>query len=186
MTPMLGIMASGATGSKQSSFESIATATGTGSSGTITFSSIPSGYVALQIRGAFRKQDGFFSALKINFNSDTGSNYTEHVLIGDGSSASAASNTGRNHARIDNTVLGTSYTSMVGVAIIDIVDYASTTKYKTLRAFNGADVNGSGNARLTSSLWLNTNAITSITLNTEDGQNWLTSTSVALYGIKGA
>jgi hypothetical protein len=68
---------------------------------------------------------------------------------------------------------------------VDLEDYASTTKYKTLRAFNGADVNGSGNARLTSSLWLNTNAITSITLNTEDGQNWLTSTTVSLYGIKG-
>jgi hypothetical protein len=183
--PILGTVASQFSGKSFGSYESIASATGTGSSPTITFSSIPSGYVALQIRGAFRKQDGFFTALKINFNSDTGNNYTEHVLIGNGSSASAAANTGQNHARLDNTVLGTSYTSMVGVAIVDLEDYASTTKYKTLRAFNGADVNGSGNARLTSSLWLNTNAITSITLNTEDGQNWLTSTTVSLYGIKG-
>ena len=180
----LGIM-DGAGGAAGGSFESIATATGNGSSGTITFSSIPSDYKHLQIRGAFRKQDGFFSALKINFNSDTGSNYTEHVLRGDGTSASATANTGRNHARLDNTVLGTSYTSMVGVAIIDIADYASTTKNKTLRAFNGADVNGSGNARLTSSLWLNTNAITNITLTTEDGTVWLSSTTIALYGMVG-
>jgi hypothetical protein len=41
MTPLLGMMASGATGSKQSSYESIATIDVSSSTGYIEFTSIP-------------------------------------------------------------------------------------------------------------------------------------------------
>jgi len=56
------------------SYESIASASGTGSSGTITFSSIPSTYTHLQIRGIGRNS---YPSTQVNvrFNSDTGSNY---------------------------------------------------------------------------------------------------------------
>ena len=58
------------------SFDSIASATGTGSSGTITFSSIPQTYKHLQIRGIGRLDvvTGGVST-RIRLNGDTTSNY---------------------------------------------------------------------------------------------------------------
>ena len=63
-----------------SSYESIASATGTGSSKTITFSSIPSTYASLQIR-----INGFTSSSdnwNIRINGDSGTNYTTHYIVG--------------------------------------------------------------------------------------------------------
>ena len=68
--------------------------------------------------------------------------------------------------------------------VIDILDYANTNKYKTLRTLNGGDANGSGNIQIESGSWRNTAAITSITL-THNGSGFTQYSSFALYGIKG-
>lgn len=71
------------------------------------------------------------------------------------------------------------------VAIIDIVDYASTTKNKTIRTVTGCDANGGASGSdvsLRSGLFPSTSAVTSITINcTAMG----TGTVIALYGIRG-
>ena len=175
-----------------SSFESIATATGTGSSGTITFSSIPSTYTSLQIRilsktirtGSFGTNDGF-----LQFNGDTGSNYSYHYLIGDGSSASAAggaSQTSMRIARIDQSSFS-GLTNMMATAIIDIHDYASTTKAKTVRYISGNDTNnvGDGQVNLGSGGWFSTSAVNQVSIFVS-GTSFTTSTVISLYGIKGA
>ena len=73
------------------SFESIASASGTGSSGTITFSSIPSTYKSLQIRIFAQSNAGTAArSLYIQTNNDTGSNYVRHDLTGDGSAVEAS------------------------------------------------------------------------------------------------
>ena len=188
--PILGITASsklGVTGA----FESIATATGTGSSGTITFSSIPSTYQHLQIR-MISRHDGPSSgngANLITFNSDTGNNYTLHSLRGSGSAASAVGYaTGTYAGVLIEGVPGDLTTSNVyGVSIVDIHDYASTSKYKTARIFGGLDRNDTfGLIRLNSSLWLDTSAISTITVTNVNGANFKTGSTFALYGIKGA
>jgi hypothetical protein len=79
--------------------------------------------------------------------------------------------------------LGGNETSTYGAFIYDIHDYASSTNYKTIRQFGGVDQNTSGGyARLASGLWLNTNAITSITLKPASGSLGA-GTTFALYGI---
>jgi len=173
-------------------FESIATATGTGSSGVITFSSIPSTYKHLQIRGIAKDT---YSAgavelpTRVRFNSDTGNNYIMHNLNGNGTSAAAQYEaTGTNaffKFRGSNLSSDATYANMNAVSILDIIDYADTSKYKTARGFSGNDRNGAGSIFLISGLWLSTSAISTITL-TADGTNWTTSTTFALYGIKGA
>jgi hypothetical protein len=166
-------------------FESIATATGTGSSGTITFSSIPSTYQHLQLRWTSRVATTF-STIRIRFNSDTGSNYAYHDLVGGGASASASGSASQTFGYLGGSP-GTSYSSNItSVGIVDIHDYASTTKNKTIRNFSGFDTNGDGSIYLTSSLWMNTNAINTITLTNAANSNWTTLTTFALYGIKGA
>lgn len=163
------------------SFESIATATGTGSSGVITFSSIPSTYQHLQLRCLTSSTitGNYYLDLNMRFNSDTGSNYNQHWLYGDGSTVTAGGQAAT-YCLIGQ--LGDVNTR--AATIIDIHDYASTTKNKTVRSFNGVDRNGSGTSSIRSSLWRNTSAINSITI--YSGDNFSTNNVFALYGIKGA
>lgn len=180
----LGILAASG-GGAAGAFESIATATGTGSSATVTFSSIPSTYQHLQLRWTSRVSTTF-STVRIRFNSDSGSNYAYHDLVGGGSSASASGSASATFNYLGFTP-GTSYLSnTTSVGVVDIHDYASTTKNKTLRNFSGFDTNGDGSVYLTSGLWMNTNAINTITIINAASSNWTTATQFALYGIKGA
>lgn len=169
-------------------FESIASASGTGSSGTITFSSIPGTYQHLQIRMIARNNIAGtgIDEVWLRFNSDTASNYSDHSLSGTGTAASAIGNANTTfvtHAGVG--VENNATAGIMGVSIVDIHDYASTTKNKTVRALIGDDRNGSGTIRLASGLWRSTSAITSISLISAAG-NFTTATSFALYGIKGA
>lgn len=171
------------------SFESIASATGTGSSNTITFSSIPGTYQHLQIRGLFKStgaSDGGDLTLTMRFNNDSGTNYVRHTLRGNGSAASGLNDTAITSIYVGSGVGGTGTTNMLGANIIDIHDYASTTKNKTTRSFSGGEINTTpSQVLLNSGLWLSTAAITSISLIDIYG-NFTTSSTFALYGIKGA
>ena len=167
-----------------SSFESIATATGTGSSGTITFSSIPSTYKSLQIRMNLLMNGDH---IDLTFNGDTGSNYTEHYLGGDGSTVYAGAAAGNPSTRIYlNGLLKAPSLTYPYVGILDMDDYASTTKNKTIRYFGGINTNeASGEIILNAGSYMSTSAITSITL-TNPSVNFSTNTKISLYGIKGA
>lgn len=173
------------------SYESIATAAGTGSSGVITFSSIPSTYKSLQIRAISRSTFASTGAgnTKVQFNGDTATNYAWHNLFGDGATVTANGNATQSGILIDRTtpMASETPTQAMAVLIIDIADYASTTKAKTLRSFVGYNGNtgvSPEQVRLNSGLWTSTSAITSITLTSELG-NYTTTSSFALYGIKG-
>jgi hypothetical protein len=189
---ILGIIASsGGAAASTSSYESIATATGTGSSGTITFSSIPATYASLQLRFLSRNSaTGTGSGdVLLRFNSDTGSNYAYHSLTGNGSVASASGSATQTSIRLDNASTNNGETAgIMTVGIIDIHDYASTTKYKTAREFQGNDNNGNSTAilKLYSGLWMSTSAISTITLTLNLANNFTTASTFALYGIKGA
>ena len=163
-------------------FESIATSTPNGVS-TVTFSSIPSTYQHLQLRVlAKTAADTYF---RIRVNGDTTTNYSRHSLYGDGTSAGAQGNAVALSSFASlGTIVNVGGTQPAGL-IFDFHDYASTTKNKTIREFSGSDMNGSGEVRLASSLWLSTSAIDSITFFTA-GDNFSTGTTIALYGVKGA
>lgn len=175
------------------SFESIASATGTGSSNTITFSSIPGTYQHLQIRyigKSTTSSPAGVAQISMQLNSDTGANYTRHRLIADGVSASAIGVGGVTSFNFETSIPNSDVTlaNMHGVGVFDIHDYASTSKNKTLRGFSGSDVNGqiTSYLSLSSGLWFATPAvISSITLTLSSG-SWTTTSQFALYGIKGA
>ena len=187
LNTVLGSFSSGVAAST-SSYESIASATGTGSAGNIVFSSIPSGYVALQLRVliADTYTGGEASAtVDMRFNGDTGSNYTQHALIGDGSTAQAVGYASTNTIRVLESIYGTSGAYSAG--IVDIHNYTSTTQYKTVRGFAGSNANTANTnytLRLASGLWQSTSAITSITL-IPSITAFKTGSTFALYGIKG-
>jgi hypothetical protein len=165
------------------SYESIATVTSNGSSGTVTFSSIPSTYQHLQIRitGGISYSSNAYDAIAIQFNSDTtGSNYNEHYLATNGSTPYAG-----NYTTVRNTAawLIQSNTSILSSSIIDILDYKDTNKYTTCRSLSGFEWNAGGGVFLNSTVWINTAAVSSISLVSSSGA-FITNSSFALYGVK--
>lgn len=183
----LGILAASGAGGG-GAFESIATATGTGSSGTITLNSIPAGYQHLQLRWKARttesQTEGYFIG---RFNNDSGTNYMGiHYLFGDGSSRYAgAGSTGQTAMVLERPSGADATSGVMGVGIMDLLDYANTSKYKTVRTFCGIDNNGNGTVWLYSNLYNSTSAISRIDLITASG-SWTSDTQFALYGIKGS
>lgn len=186
MSPILGIYASSMRGASNS-YESIATTVvGSGGASSVTFSSIPSTYQHLQIRCLARSnrastRDGL--SIRTNGNS---ADYSYHNLYGDGT-GTAAQFVDVEPEIVFNDIAGANATAGVfGVMIIDVLDYASTTKIKTIRGLGGSDNNGSGIVGLSSgAYYTNTNAITSITLLSYGGTALNQYSSFALYGIKG-
>ncbi len=177
-------------------FDSIASATGTGSGGNITFSSIPSTYKHLQLRwiGKDTFGPGFSAAypFTLRFNGDTGNNYSAHRIVNEGNSIYSYGNNINNNV-LNNfgvvTPTATYLNNIMGVGIIDIYDYSSTTKKKTLTGFSGVDSNDgtadeTPQVNLSSGLWNNTNAITSISIQ-PPVSGFTTTTVFSLYGIKG-
>lgn len=165
-------------------FVSIATAAGGGT--TVSFTGIPSTYKHLQLRVLAQDNAATVGNLILQLNTDTGTNYTRHFITADGSTVAASGSTSQSSI-IAGQIYGNSPSSSIyGMAIWDIHDYASTTQNKTVRAIGGYDANGSGNLRLTSGLWLNTAAVTSIELKNSSGNAFSSGSVFSLYGIKGA
>lgn len=137
----------------------------------ITFSSIPGTYTDLIIAGVgFASTETYY---EIQFNSDTGNNYSFTSVLGTGSVAASG---------------GTANTYAIGVTRIEtqsaflchIMNYANTTTFKTALARNS---NAGQIVYQAVGLWRNTNAITSVTLKSQI-VNFNSGSTFSLYGIK--
>lgn len=196
MSPILGIWASQISGhlwAPAGAYDALATVTLSASASSITFAGIPTGYKHLQLRYMAKGSSGsggYPTGAYLSFNGDTtNGNYFGHYLRGDGSSASAGSAlSARNNLVFAPGSSGSwSSTSLFGVGIIDILDYSSTSKNKTIRSLSGADANGAGAVGLMSTAWANsTTAINSITIDADATYqtNFIQNSQFALYGIK--
>jgi hypothetical protein len=165
-------------------YDALATTTLSTPTASVTFSGIPSGYKHLQLR--FISRDvASATYFQVSFNGDTSSsNYTWHTLEGNGTSASANGvATGSFPGAVVNQA-GGSGTGIFSASIIDILDYANTSKNKTVRSLCGFDANGTGAVALQSNLWINTAAITSISFLYNGSPNIDEKSTFALYGVK--
>ncbi len=155
---------------------------GAAGASSVTFTNIPATYSHLQVRG-FVQSTGT-PQLRFRFNSDTGNNYAWHCLEGNGTNAQ-----GSQRATTTNEMLifvnGLIAANTPSPFITDILDYANTNKYKTIRSLNGGDNNSAGNIALNSGLWQSTSAVTSVTV-ASTGTAFSQYSQIALYGIKGA
>lgn len=169
------------------SYESIATVSASGGETSLSLTSIPSTYKHLELRWIARTSlasvgGGFF----VRYNSDSSALYTKHSLWGDGANVNANDFGSDTETEITFGGAGANATASVfGTGVLSVLDYSSTSKYKTLRSFHGIDNNGSGYSQLSSGLWRSTSAITSITLTATSSKTFSASTKFALYGIKG-
>jgi hypothetical protein len=166
-------------------FDSIQTITvGGGGASSVDFTSIPSTYTHLQIRGISRATAAIGDQmLYFQLNGDTSSNYSYHAVSGNGSSAASSGASSASFLIAQQSPGNNKGASMYGSYVIDILDYANTNKFKTTRCIGGFDANGSGELGLTSGNWRNTNAITSIKLYLGI-YNFAQYSSFGLYGVK--
>jgi hypothetical protein len=158
-----------------STYTPIATTTLGSDTASYTFSSISGSYTDLIIVGSV-KVGGSGDYLGVQFNGDTGSNYSRTRLSGNGSAASSERESNAVRVNMYNQSNANFFPN-----ILHIMNYANTTTYKTFLSRN--DIS-EWNTNAQVALWRNTAAITSITL--IGGGNLATGTTLTLYGIASA
>ena len=174
----------------QGAYDALATVTvPSGGVATVTFAGIPTGYKHLQVRVSGQTSRATYGndQMTMRINADSGSNYSSHILSGDGSSASASGASAQTSINLSYK-LGTTTSGAFGAFIIDILDYANTSKNKTVRNLAGVDINGTiagygGEVELSSGGWYSTSAVTSLTF-TPTSANFTQYSQFALYGVK--
>lgn len=188
---LLGVLqaqAAGAVGA--GSFDLLETQVLTSAAASVTFSSLSTyaaDYQHLQIRIAVRASGSAnFENLFMRLNSDTGSNYARHVLIGNGSSVSSSASSSQSTINLGPVPAGNAQASGIfGAAVIDILD-PYETKNKTIRTLFGkhSPTGGETFVGLSSGLWMNTTSLTTVLLYPEFAAGFLTGSRFSLYGIK--
>jgi hypothetical protein len=158
-----------------STYFPIATTTLGSNQTSITFNSF-SGYTDLRLVGAVTSAASQNNYLQ--FNSDTGTNYSSTYLAGTGSSAVSGRTSTTNQGYVD-------YVGTTGqhTLIIDIMNYSNSTTYKTWLTKGG---DAATNVIAYVGLWRNTAAITSLSLINTTASGLLTGSTFTLYGISAA
>jgi hypothetical protein len=182
----LGLLSQGG-GAAAGDFELISTTLLTSSAASVAFTSIPATYKHLQIRATVRSDRALgIDTLTMRFNSDSSANYWTHGMYGNGSAASVLALGANSSIYAGRTTDSLNTASAFAPNIIDILDYLSTNKNKTIRCLFGADTVGSYPWQgIHSGSWGSTAAITAIDILPITGPNFVSGSRFSLYGIKG-
>jgi hypothetical protein len=166
-----------------STYTPIATYTVPSATASYTFTSIPSTYTDLVLiaNGATTTAASNINVRVGNGSVDTGNNYSQTILNGNGSSATSTrySNQGQYQPSNEDAYWDTTFS---GLMIINFQNYSNTSTYKTiLSRANKAGLGLSASV----ALWRSTSAINQIFFG-GSSQNLATGTTFTLYGIAAA
>lgn len=156
----------------------IASQTLSGATSTVTFSSLPQNYTDLVISCSLQTAVG--GDLSVQFNGDSGSNYSYTFLYGTGSSYGSTKQTNKTYLALDYYG-GPPTSGSFNNEIIQIQNYSNATIYKTvLCRANNANSGTDGVV----GLWRSTSPINSITFSmvTASG-NFNSGCTFTIYGI---
>lgn len=164
-----------------STYVALATTTLGTAASSYTFTSISGSYTDL-----FLVANGYITTggqgIRIQFNGDTASNYSNTQLSGNGTSASSARDSSGTNARLTYEASWTTTTADYAQINLSIMNYSNATTYKT---FLSRANRASGGVDAIVGLWRSTSAITSITI-FPAANSFVTGTTFSLYGIKAA
>jgi hypothetical protein len=163
----------------------ITSQTVTGSAAQLTFNNIPQTFNHLHIKVFGRHATAnSINASFVQINSFGGAYPAYNNFAGNGTSAASGASTS---SIIPLPSLpGTSASAnMVGSFILDILDYSSTIKRKTVRSFGGVDLNGSGSVGIHIGFGPDNAAITNLILGAAftAPYTFAVGTRVDIYGI---
>ena len=184
---LLGVLAAQAEAAAAGSYDLLETEILTSSQSSVTFSSLvdyATDYQHLQLRWVAGNTNvaANMDNVKLNFNSDTGSNYSYHRLLGSGSSVNSYASTSASYCHAGTVARGSSVIATANV--VDILDWQDTNKYTTVKALIGGTNSSQNLVGLISGLWMNTAAITSFTLQAESGDDFRVGGRFSLYGLR--
>jgi hypothetical protein len=166
-------------------YEPIATTTLGSNAANITFSSISSAYTDLRIVLVVKGDSSTNADLLVQFNSDTGSNYSTTALYTNGSTVTNYRQTSQAFITAATILFpNLSRGDYRGLGTVDIFSYSGSTN-KTLLGTGSNDQNGAGFVSRQVGLWRNTSAINSVKLYPASGTFAIGDTAT-LYGIKAA
>lgn len=161
------------------------------SSVTLDVSSLAAlGYTNLQIRAVTRTDRAAADAgdAHMRFNGDTGANYSAHQVYGDGSTAGSAAYSSQSFMYCTSPLGPNNPSTSFTASIHDILEFANTSKYKSMRSLSGGAGYGAGHhAPITmwGGSWRSTAAITSITITCAYGANFVANSRFTVYASKG-
>ena len=186
MALSMGLLGAASFVAPSGAYDLLATEILTGSQASVTFSSLgdyATDYQHLQLRIVARTDRAFDGdVLLMQFNSDTGSNYSYHALFGNGSTVISTANATDTVMEFFRISGGTDAANAFGGMVMDILDPFETSKYKTVRALSGV-ASDLDEVHLRSASWRNTDALTTIKLD-KFGSNFVTGSRFSLYGLK--
>ena len=160
-------------------YVALATNTLTSNTATVTFSSISGAYTDLVLVANGTSSSGSGEVV-IQFNSDTGANYSSTFIYGTGTAATSGRATSSTSIFVERNA--TWRTTTRPMFRSHIMNYANTTTYKTV--ISRAD-SGSESVDAVVGLWRSTAAITSIDI-LGNGATFATGSTFNLYGIAAA
>jgi len=120
----------------------------------------------------------------VRLNGDTGANYANHRLRGNGSTVTSSAQTSMTSMNLFASHSLSDTASSFGVAVLDVLDCYSTSKNKTLRCLQGVPTATDPAVELRSGFWNNTASITSITFTPETTGSFVTGSRFSIYGIR--
>jgi len=162
-------------------FDSISTTTLGSPQSILEINSIPGTYKHLQIRGILRATAINGGTPRFWFNGDRSESYSMHSIFGNGSTMGADQVSGADSIYAG---YGSQNTTQFGAYVINIFDYANTSKSKTVQFIHGFDSNSSGWLTFSTGMWTSTNTITSFAITPQQAANFDTGSTMAIYGIK--
>jgi hypothetical protein len=164
-------------------YEPIATQTLGSAAATIIFSSIPATYTDIKVVIIGIRDSGNLAPTMI-LNSDTGTNYSNTNINGNGTTANGSVTNNSN--RLGNADFWTNDATLPIFVSYDIFSYAGATR-KTCLYTVSIDRNNAGATVAGCGMWRNTAAINTITINNSGwGTNFGVGSIVTLYGIQAA
>jgi hypothetical protein len=110
--------------------------------------------------------------------------YRRHTLRGTGSTPTSVNESAATRMNVYNIPYGGGGADGFGASIIDILDFASTVKNKTVRAISGYHDDGVGEIMFSSGLYNNTSAVTSVSLSVANSRSFAIKSRFSLYGVK--
>ena len=169
-------------------FTKIASVTvGSGGASSIDFTSIPATYTDLCVKVSVRtdKSGSYSGAFGMQFNADTGNNYSNRDLYGTGSSAGSATTSSSagwfNEGAVDSAG---NTANVFSVCDIYIPNYTSSNQKSFSSDFASEGNTTAGYPIMTAGIWTGTSAITSIKFITDSAYTWVQYSTAVLYGIK--
>jgi hypothetical protein len=158
---------------------------GAGGTASIDFTSIPSTYTDLLLKISARSAGAVVgTTVGVQFNGDTGANYSRSQLYGTGSGAAGSdSQSSMGHAQSGPTNANTSTANIFSNTEYYIPNYTNSSQkpmYSDSVQETAATASYMG---LMANVWTGTAAISSIKVISQNG-NFMQNTTASLYGIK--